>query len=229
MARLLLTAAAMSLRMLLLLLGSSLVACSGADARSIDLLSNGDGGTGADTGSVVPIGDGGNVVDNGGTVAFAVAKAFLSRGQWCGDPPPFTSADSFALVLVGPGTRDPLPTIRISVNATAPVALARPLTIVPWKPAPAPKPGENDDNTEEAYAQDAHENVPLAFSLARGMTTDRPDPNPYDQATLTVLAIPQKEHDTLQVRVQLHFTDGATLDQTFVAPLDETVTPCGGR
>lgn len=44
-----------------------------------------------------------------------------------------------------------------------------------------------------------------------------------------MLAIPKKEGDTLQVRAQLRFTDGATLDQTFVSPPPvEADTPCGG-
>src|SRR5579859_3090257 len=49
--------------------------------------------------NTTPIGDGGTVVDNGGTVQFAVAKAYITRGQWCGTPPPFTSGDVFELVL----------------------------------------------------------------------------------------------------------------------------------
>jgi hypothetical protein len=204
----------------ILLLGSCLVGCSGADARAIDLVSNPDGGGGKDGGDVV--------VQNGGTVSFDVAKAYLTRGQWCGSPPPFTPADVFQLVLVGPGP-DPSPRIQISVHATAPVGAPQSLTPQPWKPGKAPKPGENDINQETAILDDARRNNVLAFSLARGTAIDRPDPNPYDQATLTVLAIPKKEGDTLQVRVQLHFP-AATLDQTFVSPpLAEAVTPCGGN
>jgi hypothetical protein len=192
----------------------------------------GSGGALIDAGSSTPIGDagdGGAVADNGGTVQFAVAKAYLSRGQWCGTPPPFTSGDEFLLVLVGPGQQDPVPTIQIVVYATAPVQVPQALTVVPWKPGPPPGPGSNDVNSEAAYSKDAQGIDQLGFDLGRGITPSLPDPNPYDQATLTALAIPKQEGDTLVVRAQLHFTDGATLDQTFTSPvLDEMTTPCGG-
>jgi hypothetical protein len=193
-----------------------LVACGGSAGGPI-----GGGST--------SIGDAGSVVQNGGTVQFDAAKAYLTRGEWCGTPPPFTASDVFDLTLEGPGQQDPLPTIQIVVYATAPVQAPQALTLVPWKAGPPPGPGDNDVNEEDAYRDDAHGNGQLGFSLARGMTTNLPDPTAYDLATLTVLAVPTKEGDTLQVRVQLRFTDGATLDQTFVSPpLDETDTPCGG-
>jgi hypothetical protein len=189
----------------------------------------GSGGASIGPGHGTPIGDGGAVVDNGGTVEFAVAKAYLTRGEWCGTPPPFTAGDEYQLVLDGPGAQDPVPTVQIVVIASAPVGVPQALTVLPWKPAAPPGPGDNDVNTEEAYLQDSHHDGVLAFSLGRAMTPDLPDPSAYDQATMTVLAIPKQEGDTLQVRVQLHFTDGATLDQTFVSPvLAETETACGG-
>jgi hypothetical protein len=84
-------------------------------------------------------------------------------------------------------------------------------------------------NTEDAYSGGADGDAVLAFSLARGLTPSLPDASAYDQATMTVLSIPKKEGDVLQVRVQLHFTDGATLDQTFTSPeLAETDTACSG-
>jgi hypothetical protein len=199
---------------------SAVVACGGTDSGIIPS----DGGANNPPSDQLP--DGGTVIDNGGTTAFSTAKAYISRdGAWCGSPPPFLANDSFSLVLIGPGTQDPFPEIDIGVGATSPVHAPQALTVAPWKPGPAPTAGENDINQEGAYS----ESTQLGFSLARGMTTNLPDPTAYDQATLTVLSIPQKEGDTLQVRVQLHFTDGATLDQTFVSPvLAEVDTPCAG-
>ena len=188
----------------MLFAGPLLAACGGSSGGPI-----GPGGS-------TSIGDAGTVVQNGGTVQFTAGKAYITRGQWCGTPPPFTSGDEFQLTLVGPGQQDPLSTIQIVVYATAAVQVPQALTLVAWKPGTPPGPGDNDVNEETAYGDDAHGNSQLGFSLARGMTTNLPDPNPYDQATLTVLAIPKKEGDPLEVRVQLRFTDGATLDQTFL-------------
>lgn len=210
----------MSARILVLLAIPVLAACGGSN----DPLTSPASPTGGDAGTS---GDAGNVVDNGGTVRFSVAKAFISRQTWCGTPPPFLPGDVFQLVLEGPGQQDPLPRMVIDIWATAPLGAPEALTVVPWKPGPAPSPGSNDD-PEDAYRQDAHGNDQLGFSLGRG-TPSLPDPNAYDQATLTVLAIPTKEGEALQVRVQLHFTDGAMLDETFVSPpLIETDTPCAG-
>ena len=211
----------------LLAFASLVAACSGSGDGSLVGPFGKDGGVQ----SVGDAGDGGVVIDNGGSVEFAVSQAFLVRGEWCGTPPPFTKQDAYDLVLYGaPATAPmPWPTVQISVWATVAVGVPVPLTLVPWKPGPAPAPGNNDVNDEEASAE-VNRNPVLGFGLARGMTIALPDPNPYDQATMTVLAIPQKEGDTLQVRVQLHFTDGGTLDETFVSPtLDEMDTPCGGR
>ncbi|HEY1697193.1 MAG TPA: hypothetical protein VGG39_33765 [Polyangiaceae bacterium] len=198
------------------------VACGGA----------GDPFAGQDSdGGSVAVADGGAVIDNGGTVAFPVSQAFVVRGEWCGAPPPFTPQDPFDLVLYGEPQSQPMPwpTMDIVVYASAPVGSPQTLTVLPWKPGPAPAPGDNDVNEEDADGDVVGGNPLLALSLSRGLTPAAPDPNPYDEATMTVLAIPKKEGDSLRVRVQLHFTDGATLDQTFVSPpLAETDTPCGG-
>ena len=188
------------------------------------------GPSGNDGGGVLP-GDAGAVLDNGGTVSFSVSQAYFTRGEWCGSPPAFTPQDPFSLVLYGaPESQpEPWPTIQITVYASAAVGSPQALTLVPWKPGPAVAPGDNDVDTEDAYGEESDGNPLLGFSLARGLTPALPDAAAYDQATMTVLAIPKKEGDVLQVRVQLHFTDGATLDQTFTSPvLAETDTPCGG-
>jgi hypothetical protein len=198
-----------------------LSACGGSNA-SIDLYAT-DGGA-----NTTP--DGGGVGDNLGTVSFNALGSFLTRGQWCGEPPPFTSQDFFALTLFATtsSSPEPRPTVRIIVYATASVGTPRALSVLPWKPGPAPKPGDNDINQEEAI--DDQKNPKLVFSLSRGMEITRPDPNAFDTATMTVLAMPTAEHESLKVRVQLHFTDGQTLDQTFTSePLDEQSQPCGGR
>jgi hypothetical protein len=194
-----------------------LAACGGSSGNVNTGPGGGDGGT--------PSGDGGYAIDNGGAAQFAVSQAYLTRdGAWCGNPPPFASSDVFELRLYGPRGEDPAPTMDIVAYATAPVGTPQALTLVPWKPAAPPPPGGNDVNTEDAYSP------VLGFSLGRGLTPALPDPQPYDHATLTVLSLPAKEGDRLEVRVALHFTDGVVLDQTFVSPpLAEGVTPCGGE
>lgn len=199
-----------------------LAACSGSDNA---LIGGGDAG-----GATVTIGDGGaasTITSNGGDVSFDIAKVYLTRGEWCGSPPPFTSADDYQLVLEAAGP-DPAQTVDIGVWATSPVGVAQALKVSPWKAGAVVTQGENDVNPEEATALDAKKNPFADFSLLRGLTPSLPDPNPYDQATLTVVALPQKEGDSLVVRIQLHFTDGKTLDETFTSPLAETDTPCGG-
>lgn len=57
----------------------------------------------------------------------------------------------------------------------------------------------------------------IDFALLRG--TDPADPGDFDAATLTVLAMPAGDGDTLTLRVEVHFEDGSTLDATFSGPL----------
>ena len=57
----------------------------------------------------------------------------------------------------------------------------------------------------------------IDFSLLRG--TDPTDPRDFDAVSLTFLAMPQGDGETLRLRIQIHFEDGRTLDATFSGPL----------
>lgn len=171
-----------------------------------------------------PIGGGPTpIVTDGGGLSFDTTKAFLTRGQWCGSPPPLAPSDAYSLVLRAVGEA-PAQTVTISVLGKSPIGVARALTVLPWKAGDALEPGDNDVNPEEATSESGDE----SFSLLRGLTPSAPDPNPFDEATLTVVSLPQKEGDAFSVRIELHFTDGKALGQTFTSVLDEQPTACAG-
>lgn len=221
------------MRTWLIALALSVAACSGSGSegdlfRDEDGGGSRDGGGGRDGGK--DVGDGGSV-DDRGTVSFPIADALLTRGGWCGAIPPFSANDVFELVLWGApkSAPSPQPMIRVSVWARVSLDTAYALTPAPWKPGPTPKPGDNDIDPETASATDARGNPLLSFSLSRGTRPDVPDANAFDRATMTVLGIPTKEGESLKIRLQLHFTDGQTLDETVTSPpLVEEVTACGG-
>src|ERR1019366_25359 len=68
----------------------------------------------------------------------------------------------------------------------------------------------------------------LTFGFEWGSDQNEIDPNPFDAATVTVLAFPEKEGDAFTVRFQLHFTDDRALDETFSSPLSTSHFVCGG-
>jgi hypothetical protein len=168
---------------------------------------------------------GGAVVDNGGTVRFTASDEVLVRYPNVGigdcDDNPYTSNDGYQLIAYGPAALAPRPQLQINVPAHVAIGTAQSLQVIPWKLEPVPPPQDNYTNQEEA----ANEQTLLGVSLGRGADPSTPDQNAFDQATVTLVSVPTAPGEVLSVRVQLHFADGKTLDQTFTSPPARAVDP----
>jgi hypothetical protein len=218
--------------LLALSIGSMLLACGGASGTSIigdgtDPGGSGGGGGsgGSGSGSKTVLGGGGAVVDNGGTVQFSVSEERLERYPNVGigdcDDNPYTANDSYDLIAYGPASLAPRPQLEINIPAHVAIGTAQSLQVIPWKLEPVPPPQDNYTNQEEA----ANEQTLLGVSLGRGADPSTPDQNAFDQATLTIVSVPTAPGEVLTVRVQLHFVDGKTLDQTLSSPPARAVDP----
>jgi len=185
---------------------------------------------GPDSGAI----DAGPVTTNGGDLHFAVSSIDIWRDVPCGTPnPPFSPTDSLAMNVVGPATQAPYSTIFLEIKLTAAVGVPVALDLDPWAPKPGPVVWQDDagaahidSNPEDAHSADGL--IHLTFD--RGVDPTMLDAAAFDQATITIVAMPAKDGDVLSARVQLNFADGHTLDQTYsgpVPPLGANTCPPG--
>jgi hypothetical protein len=132
--------------------------------------------------------------------------------------PPFTDQDLFSIDVRGPQTPPP-PWSGLSVNFYRKVAVGRPLDLS-LTPFANPQSTASGDPTGATQSGTAPADANLdQFDFFWGSKANTVDSNPLDSATVTVLAFPEKNEDPLTVRVQLRFTDGKTLDESFSGPL----------
>jgi hypothetical protein len=199
---------------------TSAVACGGSSGTTI--LGDGSGSSGGSGGSAgaveTSLANGGAIADNGGTVHFTVKDELLLRYPTAGfegcNSNPYTPSDSYQLIAYGPADLAPRPEIEFNVPANVVLGTTNAVQPIPWKLAPVPRPQDNYTNQEVASNQKAS----LGVSLGRGADPEAPDHNAFDQASVTVLTVPTAPGELLTVRLQLHFVDGQTLDQTFRSP-----------
>jgi hypothetical protein len=173
-----------------------------------------------------------NTVNPGSTLHFDVSELSAQRyPSTCGvQNPPFTKDDLFSLNAVGPKTPPtPWPMMAFTLHPNVVVGQAYSLTLAPWQPLTTPVVQDAggvtivNENEESGTVPDHS----VEFAFGRGSNQSMLDPNAFDHATVTVLAFPTKDGDPLTLRLQLHFTDGQTLDQTFSGPLVSTYGGCG--
>jgi hypothetical protein len=65
------------------------------------------------------------------------------------------------------------------------------------------------------------------FTYMEGTNPGEIDTGAFDSVVLTVLAMPTATAQPLTIRLQIHFVDGKTLDETFSGPLFSSWSGCG--
>jgi hypothetical protein len=159
------------------------------------------------------------VVNQGSDLSLTPSSIQVLRyPAMCGvSNPPFTDQDLFSIDVLGPQTPPP-PWSALSLSFYRKVAVGRPLalSLTPFANPPS-TPGDPTEVTQSGTAP-ADANLEQ-FVFFWGSKANTVDSNPIDSATVTVLAFPEKNEDPLTVRVQLRFTDGKTLDESFSGPL----------
>jgi hypothetical protein len=175
------------------------------------------------------------VANNGGSVSFPASDVSVDRyPAKCGvQDPPYSSDDHFTLDAIGPKVTPPYATLNVQIKPGLEIGRAYVLDLDPWKPLDGPVvqhqvgPGGTpidiiNTNTEVAHTADGA----LRMLLSRGADQTTVDANAFTKATVTIQAFPAKTGDPLTVRVQLDFSDGKTLDQTFSAPTGLAYSGC---
>jgi hypothetical protein len=140
------------------------------------------------------------VVNPGNTVTVSSPEVSATRfPSTCGvTDPPFTSTDDFSLeILLGPRTETPYNELSVEYEAGVVVGKPIALTVAPFQ-AHGSEVGDGPCNFDQVA---------------------------FDSVTLTFEAIPTEDGAPLTVRLQVHFTDGKVLDETFSADL---TTDAGG-
>jgi hypothetical protein len=132
---------------------------------------------------------------------------------FCEELAPLAKADCFQ-VTIG-DSADALRDGFLSIEFDRSVPLGDPVHLVVLRPSSAllGPPGEGPPSRPIQRASRGS----IDFALLRG--SDPADPGEFDAVTLTFLAMPAHDGDTLTLRVQVHFDDGRTLDATFSGPL----------
>jgi hypothetical protein len=67
----------------------------------------------------------------------------------------------------------------------------------------------------------------VTFQYTQGANPGEIDTGAFNAVTITLLAMPTADGQPLTVRIQLHFVDGRTLDETFSTPLVTLESGCG--
>jgi hypothetical protein len=162
------------------------------------------------------------VVNPGNTVTVSSPEVSATRfPSTCGvTDPPFTSTDDFSLeILLGPRTETPYNELSVEYEAGVVVGKPIALTVAPFQ-AHGSEVGDGP-----WYAAQNAQSGQVSFGYQQGADPSNFDQVAFDSVTLTFEAIPTEDGAPLTVRLQVHFTDGKVLDETFSADL---TTDAGG-
>jgi hypothetical protein len=117
----------------------------------------------------------------------------------------------------------PAPYLEVELNGlTPPVGVPAVLDLDPWAPKPGPGAWVDDAGATHLDVNPEHAHSPdglILLTLSRGFDQTTLDTGPFNQATVTIVAMPAQDGDALTIRVQLHFSDVHTLDQTYSGPV----------
>jgi hypothetical protein len=215
---------ASGMRLVLALLSTAAVACGGAAGAP-------GSGTSDDR---IPLSaapdDGGAAMSTtenpGGTIEFAPTTIYATRySNLCGIMnPPFMDGDLYSLDVIGNQRTAPYNALTVTFNS--PATVGTPL-------APAVQPLLNEANGMEQadgsttwHAQQTAQSSAVAFGYSQGSDPSEIDPGAFDAVTITILAMPSQNGAPLTVRIEIHFADGKTLDETFSSPLSTSWSGC---
>jgi hypothetical protein len=164
------------------------------------------------------------VQTGGGDLHIDVTSVYVSRNaSACGTTnPPFRPTDSLFMDVIGPDTQAPYPGVSLSIRQlTVAVGVPIDLELDAWAPYMGPVMVTNGNstyvNTNDETGHSGDDLIELDFD--RGADRTYLDAVAFDHATVTVVSMPAHDGDALTVRVQLHVTDGHTLDETYSGPV----------
>ncbi len=221
---------------------ASLASLASLAALAIALVGCG-GGTSAGTTSGLP-GQPGQpgqpgepVVDNGGDAHFDISEVNADRySATCGvQDPPFAPTDDMTLRAIG--TKGKVPLALLTVRLLGSTAVGAPLTLTPdpWMSGEtvigmSQQPGGpviTQTGARDETARDTNSaGSGVQLDLSRGSDATYVDATAFTAVVVTIVALPAKTGDPLTVRVQLTFSDGKKLDQTFSAPMSLSSHGC---
>jgi hypothetical protein len=131
--------------------------------------------------------------------------------------PPFMNGDLYSLDIVDQRGATPYAALTLSFSSPAP-AVGTPLmlTVQPFTPQ-ADGIGQLDGSTMWYAAQNAQgsQGSGINFQYSQGAHPSEIDTGAFDAVTITILAMPTANGQPLTVRIQMHFVDGKSLDETF--------------
>ena len=159
----------------------------------------------------------------GGTISFRPTLVEATRfSNVCGVMhPPFANGDIYFMDIVD--QTGPAPWNSLNVSVTSPATVGAPLALAVQPLLP------NAFGTGSASfaGQDAQEGTKnFTFWYWQGTDPAKLDTGAFDSVTVTILDMPSADGAPMTVRTQVHFVDGATLDETFSAPLSSESSSC---
>jgi hypothetical protein len=137
--------------------------------------------------------------------------------------PPFMDGDLYSIDIVDQRGATPYAALTFSFPSPAP-AVGTPLmlTVGPFMP---PSTGIGQPGGATYATQNAQSGM-IYFSYSQGAHPTEIDPGAFDAVTITILAMPTADGQPLTVRIQMHFVDGNSLDETFSNALASTYGGC---
>jgi hypothetical protein len=182
---------------------------------------------GPDAGGPVPANDAGLVPplwspNPGGTIKFEPTLVDVTRySNVCGVMnPPFMNGDLYSLDIVDQTGPTPYNALSLSFSSPAPdTGVPLMLTVQPFTP-------QAGGNGSTWYAAQNAEGSGISFQYSQGANPSEIDTGAFDAVTVAILAMPADNGQPLTVRIQMHFVDGKTLDETFSNALSTAYSGC---
>lgn len=161
-----------------------------------------------DDGSVAPPW----TLNPGGTITFEPTLVSATRSpNTCGFDLPFSNGDLYSLDI---GDRSVL-TVSFGTPAL-PIGTPLMLSVQPFSQGTLTMP----------YTPQGAQGSGITFQYSQGDNAGEIDTGSFDAVTITILAMPTADGQPLTVRIQMHFVDGRSLDETFSSPLVSSYRSC---
>jgi hypothetical protein len=163
----------------------------------------------------------------GGTIRFE--PTFVSAARYsnvCGVMnPPFMNGDLYSLDIVDQTGPSPFSGFALSFNSPAP-ATGTPLMLTVQPLLPHAIASHQPNGTPTSAAGQNAQGSGISFQFSQGANPSEIDTAAFDAVTITLLAMPTENGQPLTVRIQMHFVDGKTLDETFSNALGTRYSGC---
>jgi hypothetical protein len=166
------------------------------------------------------------IENTAGTIVFEPTLVDATRySEICGVMnPSFMNGDLYSLDIVDQRGATPYAALSVSFSSPAPVGTPQMLTVQPFT-SEGTGIGEPDGGTMWYAGQNA-QGSGFNFQFSQGAHLTEVDPGAFDSVTVTILAMPTADGQPLTVRIQMHFVDGNTVDETFSNSLVSSYIGC---